>query len=134
MTDRGLTRKAFEHALRLNPEQCLLDANGHYVNPLTHALWGAFKAGTSYAPTRGTFVIAELQRSTPYFDPVPRTYPYADLARQAMRDQALRLNRKCAVFQQVTVFTPHAPNALQSGASCAPKPLFHTVKPDIMKV
>jgi hypothetical protein len=108
MPDRGLTRKAFEHAMSLKPEQCVLDSNGHYANSLTHALWHAFKAGISYAPTRGTFVVAELQSSTPYFNPAPRTYPFADLARQAMRDQALRLDRKCAVFQQITVFTPHS--------------------------
>jgi hypothetical protein len=108
--------------MSLKPEQCVLDANGHYVNPLTHAMWHAFKAGLSFTPERGTFVVAELDRGAPLFNPAPRVYPFKDLARKAMRDTAFRLDRKCAVFQQITTFTAHsnAPNAPSKAAPHVP--------------
>jgi hypothetical protein len=101
---KGWVRHAFEHALRLPPECCLMES-GHYTNPLTHDLFVAFKAGLAITPTRGQFVIAELRSGTPHF-PNPAIYPFKDLARDAQRDHSHSTGAVCAIFQQVSVYDP----------------------------
>jgi len=103
---KSFTRLAFEHALRLTTDQCITDRHGHYINPMTQKLWAAFKAGTNYTPSRGTFVIAEIHNGNPCFPPEVGTFAFKDEARAAQRDQALKTGAICAVYQQVSSFNP----------------------------
>lgn len=104
--DKGWTRQAFEHVLKLDASRTVVDQHGHYTDPHTHEMWASFKAGLAYSPHKGTFVIAEVHDDRPYFNPTPQTYAFKDLAKTAMRSCAERLGTTCAVYQQITSYNP----------------------------
>ena len=102
---KGWMRIAFERAMRLKEHECDM-AGGHYTNQRTHDLWTSFKAGIVANPGRGTFVVAEIRNSQPYFPDSERTQEFRDNAKEAMRKRADRTGAICAVFQQIGAYDP----------------------------
>jgi hypothetical protein len=99
-------RQAFEHAMRLTPEQCKM-AGEHYADPLTHGLYSSFKAGVNSSPTRGVFVVAEVHNGVAVFPPSGQSvYHFKDLAKQAQFQRANQAGVTCAVYQQISVYDP----------------------------
>lgn len=105
---KGWMRMSFEHAMRLTPQQCKT-VDGHYVNPLTHALYAAFKAGISCSPSRGTFVIADLHEGKPYFPQDEEVHAYKDLATKAQRARANKTGAVVAIYHQISAYDPTWP-------------------------
>lgn len=105
--DKGWTRKLFEHQLHLKPEQCERDEKGDYTNPLTHALWGAFKAGMRSRSTKGRYVVAEVDEyGLPHFPSIPLVHEYLDVAKYTQRQTAMERGTVHMIFQQVSIFHP----------------------------
>lgn len=108
---KGIMKAAFERALKIPHQHQAIGPDDNYSHGPTQKLWLAFKAGVNYTPTKGSFVIAEInQWGLPEFSRTPFIHEFKDAARLAMRDQAVKSGAVCVVYQQVSAFNPARPH------------------------
>ncbi len=103
---KGWARQAFEHTVRLSPDDTVTNAHGEYTKQHTQDLWRAFKAGLGFTAQKGLFVVAEIHDGHPYFPANVFKHDFKDEARDAQKRLALKTGAICAVFQQVSAYNP----------------------------